>query len=180
MINVAGLIEESYVDGEGVRFTIFEQGCLHNCKGCHNPETHNFINKKLYKAEDLLDLIIENPILDGVTLSGGDPFFQAEENITLIDMIKSKTDLNIWAYTGYSWEDFINFKLKGEQPKHKSPINYKMIEMLEKCDVIVDGRYIESLRTLDSTYIGSSNQRLIDVKKSLKSNNIEVPVLYLI
>ena len=175
-LRIAGTASDSIVDGPGIRYVIFTQGCPHHCPGCHNPETHSFINKQLYKAEDLLMLLMENPILDGVTFSGGDPFFQAEANIELIDLIKTETNLDIWAYTGYSWEDFINFKLKGEQPKHKAPINHKMIEMLEKCDVVVDGRYIESLRTLDSTYVGSSNQRVIDVKKSI---NLLVPVIYL-
>lgn len=176
MINVAGLIGESYVDGEGVRFTIFEQGCTHNCKGCHNPETHSFNLNKPYKIEDLFNKICENPLLDGVTFSGGDPFFQAKNNIRLITEIKEKTTLNIWAYTGYSWEDFFNYKIKGEQPKGKSPINSDMISMLELCDVIVDGRFIEKLRTLDSSYVGSSNQRIIDVQKSLWR---AVPVIYL-
>lgn len=167
MINVAGLVEESFVDGEGVRFTIFEQGCMHNCKGCHNPETHKFIEKKLYTSDELFDLIAENPLLDGVTFSGGDPFFQAKENISLINKIQEETDLSIWAYTGYTWEEFFNYCSYNEQPKDKAPINEFMLIMLEMCDVIVDGKFEESLRTLDKTYTGSSNQRIIDVKKSL-------------
>lgn len=167
MLNIAGLVDDSIVDGDGLRFTIFEQGCTHNCKGCHNPETHKFIEKKLYDIDDIFDKIMENPLLDGITLSGGDPFFQAKENIKLMHRIKTETNLTTWAYTGYTWEEFFNYMLKNEQPKHKSQITDDMIEMLKLCDVIVDGKYEESLKTLDSTYIGSSNQRIIDVQNSM-------------
>lgn len=167
MINVAGLVDDSFVDGDGIRFTIFEQGCTHNCKGCHNPETHKFVDKKLYTVDELFNKITENPLLDGVTFSGGDPFFQAKENIELISKIKEKTDLTVWAYTGYTWEEFFNYELFKEQPKLKSPINQYMIDMLKLCDVIVDGKYDENCKTLDCTYVGSSNQRIINVQNSL-------------
>lgn len=175
MLNIAGLIKESFVDGEGIRFTIFEQGCTHNCKGCQNPDTHKFIDKKLYTPNELLEMIMENPILDGVTFSGGDPFFQAKENIKLIELIREHTDLNIWAYTGYTWEEFYDFNEKGIQPLHKSNIDNQMIQMLHMCDVVVDGKFEESLKTLELEYVGSSNQRLIDVKKSIGKRE---PILY--
>lgn len=172
MLNIANIINESIVDGDGLRLVIFEQGCSHNCKGCHNPETHSFKENKLYSVSDLIDIIKTNPLLDGVTLSGGDPFFQAKENIELIKEIK-KLGLDVWAYTGFVWEDFMNYMKDKSQPSNTNiKITDAMIEMLSLCDVIVEGKFIEALKTLDKNFVGSSNQRLIDIKKSLDSNNI--------
>lgn len=163
-INIFNMVE-SYVDGEGIRLAIFEQGCLHNCEGCHNPDTHSFNKNKEYTVRELIEIIKENPILDGITLSGGDPFFQAKENICLIRVIRHYLpNLNIWAYTGFTWEQFNNFR----QGTYNGTIEITndMIKMLKMVDYIVDGRFILSLRTLEKSYKGSTNQRIIDVKKS--------------
>lgn len=166
MLNVAGIVNDSIVDGDGYRATIFEQGCSHNCAFCQNPDTHSFDVKKEYSVEQLIDIISSNKLLDGVTLSGGDPFFQAKENIALINEIH-KLGLNVWAYTGFVWEQFYDFKYKAIQHKGLCIVTGDMIDMLEICDVIVDGKFNNINKTLNINYIGSSNQRIIDVKKSL-------------
>lgn len=171
-INVFNIVE-SYVDGEGIRLAIFEQGCLHNCEGCHNPDTHSFNKNKEYTVKEILDIIGSNPILDGITLSGGDPFFQAKENICLIRAIRHYyPKLNIWAYTGFTWEQF-NYFRDGNY-KGNIEITDEMIKLLKMLDYVVDGRFVLKLRTLEKSYMGSTNQRIINVKKSW---NKEKPVV---
>lgn len=171
MIRLSGIVQESLVDGEGVRFVIFTQGCNHNCHGCHNPNTHDFNGGFITDNEYILDSIRQDPILDGVTLSGGDPFFQAKELIPLCKEI-SQMGLNIWAYTGFIFDEFLKF-INNEHCDKR--INEHMIEMLKYIDVVVDGPFILSKRTLLQSYIGSSNQRLINVKDTIDKNKI---VLY--
>lgn len=166
MFNISGIINESIVDGEGLRIVIFEQGCSHNCKGCQNPGTHEFKDKTLMSLDELMKQIELDPLIDGVTLSGGDPFFQAEENIQLIDRVK-QLGLDVWAYTGFSWEEFYDYKTQGKQTANRPKITDSMIEMLEKCDIIVDGQFEISKKSLSCTFRGSTNQRIIDVQASL-------------
>lgn len=163
-INIFNMTE-SYVDGEGIRMAIFEQGCKHNCLGCHNPDTHNFNVNKEYTVRDIIDILNKNPLLDGITLSGGDPFFQATENINLIKAIRHYLpNLNIWAYTGFTWEQFMQFR--NNEYNGNIEITKDMIKMLKMLDYVVDGRFVLKLRTLEIPYKGSSNQRIINVKKS--------------
>lgn len=171
MIRIASIEPESTIDGEGWRYVIFTQGCNHNCKGCHNPQTHDFNSGKLVSDSELISQIQENPLLDGITLSGGDPFFQAENIINLAKQCKD-LGLTVWAYTGFIFEDFLNFK---NNCKTDSRINQAMLDLLQYIDVVVDGRFILEQKTLDSKYIGSKNQRIIDVKESINKNT---PVLY--
>ena len=168
MIRIASIEPESTIDGEGWRYVIFTQGCNHNCLGCHNPQTHDFNSGKLVSDSELISQIQENPLLDGITLSGGDPFFQAENLINLVKQCRC-LGLTVWAYTGFIFEDFLNFKNKC---KTDARVNKSMLNLLNYIDVVVDGRFILEQRTLDSKYIGSKNQRIIDVKKSLKNNKI--------
>ena len=105
---IAGFSNDSIVDGPGIRFTVFYQGCLHHCKGCHNPETWSFEGGTLYNNDEILKKIESNPLLDGVTLSGGDPIYQIDSVIDLCEKIKSKRpDLNIIIYTGFTYEELI-------------------------------------------------------------------------
>lgn len=174
MINIAGIVKESIVDGDGIRFVIFEQGCCHNCKGCHNPETHSFYKNKEYSINEIIEMVKENPIIDGVTLSGGDPFFQADKNLELIRKLK-ELNYNIWVYTGYTWEDFDYYTKNNIEPPNVPKMNNKMIDMLKLCDVLVDGKFKLELKTLNDRFIGSSNQRVINIQESLKRDTI---VLY--
>lgn len=159
-IRLAGVIKESYTDGTGIRYTIFVQGCKHNCFKCHNPETWDFNSGTDYNIHDLVTDIMENPLLDGVTLSGGDPMYFPAETLELINEIKSRTNLNIWLYTGFLYEDCIKDKDK--------------MAVLSKIDILVDGEYKNELRSLQLRFRGSSNQRIIDVQESLKTGAIKI------
>lgn len=171
LIRIAGLAKESIVDGEGLRYTIFTQGCNHNCLGCHNPESHDFNGGKQVEIQEILNDILENPLLDGVTLSGGDPFFQAEKLIPLVKEVKVHK-LDVWAYTGFTFEEFLKFINNKTRIECDSRINLNMIELLKDIDVLVDGKFILKQRTLDANFKGSENQRIIDVAKSLKNNRV--------
>lgn len=167
---VASIIKDSIVDGEGYRYVIFFQGCSHNCFGCHNPQTHSFTGGVELDDDYILnDLKKSNKAgLMDITLSGGDPFFQAKKILNLVKSLK-KLGYNIWAYTGFSFDDFLNFRDKKEcNPK----VTKDMIDLLDYIDVVVDGEFILSKRTLDSMFIGSTNQRLVDVSKSLNENRV--------
>lgn len=168
MIRIAGKISDSIVDGEGLRYVIFVQGCNHNCLGCQNPNTHDFNGGILITEDELFNEIKSNPIIDGVTLSGGDPFFQADKLINLCKNIHS-IGLDIWAYTGFKIEDFLNYYNGASKDKR---INDSMMELLRNVDILVDGKFIQKLKTLDKLYVGSSNQRIIDVKKTFINNAI--------
>lgn len=164
MIRIAGIEKESTVDGEGVRYVIFTQGCNHNCPGCQNPQTHSFTDGNDVEITELLTDILINPLLDGITLSGGDPFFQAKECEKLALAVK-KQGLTVWAYTGFIFEEFIKFI---ENKPCDKRINKDMIKLLKTVDILVDGPFIIDKKSLDCIFRGSSNQRLIDVKQSLK------------
>ena len=171
MIRIADIERESIVDGEGVRYVIFTQGCNHNCLGCHNPSSHDFTGGKLISDEEILNDIDNSPLIDGITLSGGDPFFQAKELISLVKACKER-ELTIWAYTGFIFDEFQKFMKK--EPCDKR-INKDMIKLLRLTDVLVDGPFILSERTLSESFKGSKNQRILDVKKSIKNKK---PIIY--
>ena len=161
MLRIAGTANDSIVDGPGIRFTIFTQGCPHHCEGCHNPQTHSFDGGTLVKTENILEQILGNPLLDGVTFSGGEPFCQAEALYHLGYEIK-KSGLNIIAYTGFTFEYLI---------EHADSSNYYK-KLLSVCDYIVDGKFEIDKMNYMLKFKGSSNQRIIDCKKSLMSNTI--------
>lgn len=151
---------DSITDGIGLRCVIWTQGCKHNCLGCHNPQTHDFTGGKQVDIQELLSSIFKHPYLDGVTFSGGEPFEQSECLSIIAQEIK-KTHLNLWCYTGYLFEDLI----QNPQARH----------LLQYIDVLVDGPFIMSQRSLSNKFKGSTNQRILDVKKSLEQNCV---VLY--
>ena len=132
-LRIAGTVNDSIVDGEGIRFTIFTQGCPHNCKGCHNPQTHDFNGGKIVNTDELLETIKQNPLLDGVTFSGGEPFCQAKELAVLGEKIKS-LGLNITTYTGYTFEELY----KNRDKNHWG-------ELLSVTDILIDGLFILEL-----------------------------------
>lgn len=156
MICIAGIAEDSIVDGPGLRLTIFVQGCPHHCKGCHNPETWDSNGGALMDTDDIIALMDKNPLLDGLTLSGGEPFFQIDACEVLAVAAQSR-GLNVWCYTGFTWEAV------------RDAYEYEPFELLKHIDVLVDGPFIESQRTLELPWRGSKNQRLIDVQQSLKT-----------
>ena len=152
-MRIANVVSDSIVDGPGLRFTVFTQGCPHHCLGCHNPETHDPAGGREVTVEALAEQMLSNPLMDGLTLSGGEPFDQAGECCALAARAKEK-GLNVWAYTGYRYETLL------EQA------NPAVLALLEQVDVLVDGPFVESLKSYDALFRGSTNQRLIDVAKS--------------
>ena len=154
-IRIAGLVPESYVDGDGIRFAIFMQGCLRNCAGCHNPETHALDGGRLIDTAEIISAVKKNPLLDGITLTGGEPLLQLDAANELARAAKS-IGLSVWLYTGYTFEEI--------------PSN--AATLLESVDVLIDGAFIESQRDLDLQFRGSSNQRIIDIKKTRAQNKI--------
>ena len=158
-ISLSGVTGDSIVDGPGLRLTIFTQGCLHNCPGCHNPQTHDPNGGSWADTEDILAAAAENPLLDGITLSGGDPFLQPVPCLALAEGAH-KIGLNVWTYTGYTWE-----ALWEETDADK-------LALLKETDVLVDGPFLLAERSLELQFCGSRNQRLIDVKKSLAEDKV--------
>lgn len=160
LLRIAGTVNDSIVDGDGIRFTIFTQGCPHDCKGCHNPQTHDFKSGELVEIITLLEKIKSNPLLDGVTFSGGEPFCQAETLAKLGAAIKS-LGLNIVTYTGYTFEElYKNYDKNGWG------------KLLEVTDFLIDGKFVLELRNWQIKFRGSSNQRYIDCKKSLEQGRV--------
>lgn len=156
LIRLSGIIRESIVDGTGLRYVIFAQGCPHRCQGCHNPESHDFGGGKMYSRQQIIAEIAKNKLLDGITLSGGEPFNSAAQLLDIVAAAKGM-GLNIWAYSGYTFEELIEMSQK----------NSDIAGLLQLCDVLVDGRFILEQRSLALKFRGSKNQRIIDVKKSL-------------
>ena len=155
-LRIAGTVNDSIVDGPGIRFAIFVQGCPHNCEGCHNPQTHDFSGGEETDTDSLLKRIEGNPLLDGVTFSGGEPFCQAQALAYLGRQIKS-LGLNVITYTGYEFEElYANREQNGWG------------ELLEVTDYLIDGEFILAKKDWEIKFRGSSNQRYIDCQASLK------------
>lgn len=155
------LLEDSIVDGEGIRTVIWTQGCAHKCPGCHNPQTHSFDDGFELDIEEVKQQIDELEGQDGITFSGGDPFYQVEACLELAKYIKSKK-MSIWCYTGFTYETLISL----------SKNNPKIIEFLKTIDVLIDGPFLLEQKSLDCTFRGSKNQRIIDTKESLKNKKV--------
>lgn len=155
------LQSDSIVDGEGLRTVVWTQGCSHKCVGCHNPSTHDY-NGGFEQDVDQLKLQLKQlNYQDGVTLSGGDPFFQIDASLEIAKYCRS-LNLNVWCYTGFTFEQLI------EMSKHNS----KITEFLNYIDVLIDGKFDLSKRSLEFQFRGSTNQRIINVPKSLKLNRV--------
>ncbi len=159
-IRIAGIVNESIVDGPGIRYVVFAQGCPHKCKGCHNPDSHFSKGGYLYNVESIIGEIANNKMLDGITCSGGECFEQADKFAYLAKQAKVR-GLSVWAYTGYTYEQIIN----------GIDSNKGWKDFISYIDVLVDGRYEEEKRDLSLTFRATRNQRIIDVQKSLKKGN---------
>ena len=158
-IRLAGLVPESIVDGPGYRLAVFVQGCPHACPGCHNPKTHDFAGGYLSDTAQIIAQMGKNPLVRGVTLTGGEPMMQAEALLEVASAAKEK-GLNVWCYTGFTLEAL---------RKEYHPARMRLLEYI---DVLVDGPYIAHERSLDLVYCGSKNQRLIDMKKTREAGEL--------
>ena len=162
VIRLAGVVRESIVDGPGLRFTVFCQGCPHACPSCHNKETWDFAGGFDCDIEKILTEIDKNPLLSGVTFSGGDPFCQPEAFAALAREIKKRPKLDIVSYTGYVYEKLT------EMGKTRPAI----AELLALCDYLVDGPYVAAQRDLTLQFRGSTNQRFIDLKATREAGKV--------
>ena len=152
---------DSVVDGTGIRAVVWTQGCSHNCPGCHNPGTHDFKGGFEVDVDEVNEAISELEFQDGVTFSGGDPFFQPEACAKIAEHIQS-LGMNVWCYTGFLFEDL----LKASNKKKA------IMDFLSNIDILVDGPFVIAKRSYSAKFRGSSNQRIIDVKKSLEEGKV--------
>ncbi|NFL88673.1 anaerobic ribonucleoside-triphosphate reductase activating protein [Clostridium botulinum] len=162
-IRLSGIAYESLVNGPGIRRVFFSQGCNHNCKGCFNPDTHDFNGGEERSIDELIEDVLCNPMIKGITFSGGDPFERADEFSYMAKIFK-ENNKNIWCYTGYTFE-YINDNLER---------NKGWKDLINNLDVLVDGKFEEDKKEDGLKFKGSSNQRIIDVKESLKSNKVVI------
>lgn len=161
LIKISGIVKESIVDGPGIRYVIFTQGCPHKCEGCHNPQTHNFEDGKYVKISDIIEDINKNPLLKGITLSGGEPFMQAKQLAKLVSRLDTNK-FDIMTYTGFEYEYLV---------KNANEENGYM-ELLRSSDILIDGKFDISKKSGLIPFRGSTNQRAINVKDSLKRQEI--------
>lgn len=160
-LRIAGYDRESVVDGPGIRFVVFAQGCPHRCEGCHNPETWDYAGGQELDEKELMDLIRGSRLLKGVTFSGGEPFSQAGAFASLGRQVK-EMGLDIVTYTGYTFEEVL--AKAGEDENFKA--------LLDVTDILVDGKYLAAERDISISYRGSRNQRVILVPASLAAGEI--------
>lgn len=165
-MNIAGFYDESISNGLGWRAVLFVSGCPHHCPGCHNKEAQDFNYGEKFNEEEILEKIKNNSILKGITISGGEPL--CRENVKDVcnfikDVKKVRENFNVWCYSGYTLDELINRK------------DEDTMECLNQIDVLVDGRFKENLKDPTLKFRGSSNQRILDLKNTLKTHQfIEV------
>lgn len=151
-IRIAGVIKESIVDGPKLRFVIFTQGCPHHCPGCHNPETHDCNGGFMTSLPHIWKEITANPLIKGVTFSGGEPFLWGHE-LAVIGKAASSKGLDIVTFSGYTYEQLLRM----------AETDCGVRELLTVTNILIDGPYIEAERNLSLKYRGSSNQRILDI-----------------
>ncbi len=156
-LSILNIVHDTTVDGPGFRTAVYAAGCMHQCPGCHNPQSWDMENGSSYSVDSLLEIICEDEFAN-VTFSGGDPLFQVEGFTELARLIKKETNRNIWCYTGFSYEQVVK--------------STRLSRILPFLDVLVDGRYVDALRDENLQFRGSSNQRIIDVRKSLAAKEV--------
>ena len=170
MISVLSIIEDTMVDGPGFRTSIYCAGCRHACPGCHNPQSWDFSGGRAMTTEEIMRVIVADPYAN-VTFSGGDPMYQPEGFAELARAIHERTEKDIWCYTGFTFEQLLG------NPRQRA--------LLEQIDVLVDGPFVKALRNDELIFRGSSNQRIIDVPRSLEegravllslNNNLNYPL----
>ena len=161
LLRIADTIQDSIVDGPGFRFVVFTQGCLRHCPGCHNPHTWDPAGGKEVTVDSLYKTLSANPLTDGLTLSGGEPYLQAAACAELAQKAKAG-GFNVWCYSGYTFEEILETS--------KTDSGFKAL--IEATDVLIDGMFLIEEKSLTLKWRGSQNQRVIDVRKSLESGEV--------
>lgn len=166
-LRVSGIVEESVVDGPGVRFVIFTQGCEHHCPGCHNPHTHALDGGTMMQTDAILARFDEDPLLSGMTFSGGEPFLQPEALAQLAEAVHARGK-DVMVYSGFTFEQLL------EKEEREPAVR----RLLRQADILVDGPYVESRRNLELEFRGSDNQRLLnrEAMRRLREARNAVPV----
>ena len=159
LLSIAGIVDESIVDGRGIRMTVFVQGCPHHCPGCHNPQTWPFEGGKAIAVEEVFEQFRRDPLLKGITFSGGEPFTQPEALTELARLVHS-VGKDVTVYTGYTYEQLLD--------KHDPAID----GLLAETDVLIDGPFIEAQKNLELRFRGSENQRLIDMRQTRQQGKV--------
>lgn len=154
---VLDIVEDTVVDGPGFRTTVYASGCPHHCPGCHNPQSWDKSAGHIVSVDVVADKLVSNPFAN-VTFSGGDPLLQVEAFTRLAKKIKAESRKTIWCYTGYRYEEICR--------------SSRLSAILPYIDVLVDGRFEQELRDTGLSFRGSSNQRLVDVRKSLVAGRV--------
>lgn len=164
-MRISAIVKESIVDGPGLRYVVFVQGCPHRCAGCHNPGTHDVAGgtemSAAALAADLEEALGDNPLLQGVTLSGGEPFLYADELADFAARAR-KLGLDVWTYTGYTLAELADLDRQGTPG---------VARLISKTDTLVDGRFEAEERTLEARFVGSRNQRIITNPNIVHFNN---------
>ena len=150
MLRLSGLVEDSIVDGPGLRLSVFTQGCPHRCPDCHNPESQDPAGGYDMLVAEIVQRARKNPLLTGVTLTGGEPMEQARACLALVKALPE--ELTVWVYSGYLYEEIM--------------ADAERAALLEACDVLVDGRFQREKKSLELSFRGSANQQVIDIKKT--------------
>lgn len=153
---------DSIVDGPGLRMVVWTQGCIHNCRECHNPQTHSICGGYEVDTEDIIDKIKSLKLQKGITLSGGEPFLQ-QEPLEIIAKEAKLNNLDVWAYTGFTIEQLLD---------KKNPSYFKNLNLLKNIDVLVDGKFVVEKKDIRLRFRGSSNQRIINVERTLKNKQV--------
>ena len=157
MLYILDILEDTTVDGPGFRTSVYCAGCPNRCPGCHNPQSWDIANGHAVETAEILEIILADPFAD-VTFTGGDPMMQPEGFTELACAIKEQSHKTIWCYTGYTYETLLTMPAQRE--------------LLRYIDVLVDGPFIQNLRDEQLRFRGSSNQRTIDVQRSLESGTV--------
>ena len=161
VLRLAGVVRESIVDGPGIRFVVFAQGCPHRCSGCHNSQTWPFEGGFSATPEQIIGEICKNPLLTGVTLSGGEPFCQSAAMAELAQAVHSQ-GLDVITYTGFTFEKLLEKALS--EPNVQA--------LLGQTDILIDGPFIKEDKSYELQFTGSANQRVIDVQASLQNRAV--------
>lgn len=158
-LRIAGVVKESIVDGRGIRYTVFTQGCPHHCPGCHNPQTHDFHGGKTVEVGELFEEFQKNPMLKGMTFSGGEPFCQPAPLAELAKLVHGMGK-DVTVFSGWTYEQLLE--------KHDPQVD----ALLQETDVLIDGPFLEEQKNLELAFRGSENQRVIDLKETRRTGQL--------